>query len=108
MAIDYFGHSTRETGDAQRLILRARTEHPEWFDQILLLYDAKPMKGPFDREIAREFGIEGKSHFMLSVNDKDRFWDCLDDALDYLYRLFGADTLVITHGLDTIRPPPAD
>lgn len=105
MSIDYFGHSTRDVADAQRLIVRVRSEHPEWFDVVLLLYDARPMDR-FGLETARDFGIEAKSRFMLSVNDKERFSECLDDALDYLYRLFGADTLVITHGLDTIRPPP--
>lgn len=107
MSIDYFGHSTRDPADAQRLILRARTEHAEWFDVILLLYDAKPMTGPFDREIAADFGVVGaKSRFMLSVNDKEQYFEYLDAALDYLYGLFGADTLVITNGLDKIRPAP--
>lgn len=105
MSIDYFGHSTRTPEDAQTLVVQARAAHPEWFDQVLLLYDAKALSR-FGPEIARGFGIGARSCFMLSVNDKELFPDVLDDALDYLYALFGTDTLVITHGLDSIRPPP--
>ena len=106
MAIDYFGHCREDAEQAAKRIARARAEHPEWFDVVLLLYDARPFKYRFEAEISREFGIEAKSCFMLSVNDKKRFSDCLDDALDYLYRLFGSGNLVVTHGMDKIRPPP--
>ena len=41
---------------------------------------------------------------MLSVNDKDRFSECLADALEFLYEIFGTDTLTITWGLDMIKP----
>jgi len=105
MAIDYFGHTTRDPKDANALIAKARDAHPEWFDAILLLYDAKPFKYPFEAEISREFGIAAKCTFMLSVNDKERFPGALDAALDHLYTLFGPDTLVMTHGFDSVRPP---
>jgi hypothetical protein len=104
MSIDYFGHSTREVADAQSRIAHARAAHPEWFDSILLLCDAKPPDKPFGREISRAFGVEAKSWFMLSVNDKDRFDECLADALEFLYEIFGTDTLTITWGLDMIKP----
>ena len=105
MSIDYFGHSTRDAADAQKRIEHVRRAHPEWFDYILILYDAKP-PGRFAAEIAREFGVESlKSTFMLSVNDKERFAECLDEALEFLYQVFGTDTLTLTHGLDMIRPP---
>jgi len=104
MSIDYFGHSTRAVEDAQKRIVYARATHPEWFDGILLLYDAKPPSKPFGREISRDFGVEAKSWFMLSVNDKDRFSECLADALEFLYEIFGTDTLTITWGLDMIKP----
>jgi hypothetical protein len=105
MSIDYFGHSTREVEDAQKRIAYARTTHPEWFDTILLLNDAKPPEKPFGREISRDFGVEAKSWFMLSVNDKDRFSECLAEALEFLYEVFGTNTLTITWGLDMIKPP---
>ena len=57
------------------------------------------------RETAREFGIEARSLFMLSVNDKERFSDILPDALKFLYELFGTDTLVMTHGFDRRLDP---
>lgn len=105
MSIDYFGHTTRDAKDATALIAQARAAHPEWFDAVLLLYDAKPFKYPFEAETSREFGVDAKSRFMLSVNDKERFSDVIEEALDFLYVLFGPDTLVITHGLDSVRPP---
>jgi hypothetical protein len=104
MSIDYFGHSTREVPDAQKRIAYARTTHPEWFDSTLLLYDATPPGKPFGLETSREFGVEAKSWFMLSVNDKDRYNECLADALEFLYEVFGTDTLTITWGLDMIKP----
>jgi hypothetical protein len=105
MSIDYFGHSTREVEDAQRRVAYARATHPEWFDSILLLYDAHGPTKPFGPEISRDFGVEAKSWFMLSVNDKDRFSECLADALEFLYEVFGTDTLTITWGLDMIKLP---
>ncbi len=106
MSIDYFGLTTRDAKDATALIVEARAAHPDWFDDILILYDAKPADGPFDKETARDFGIAAKSKFMLSVNDKERFSDVLSDALAFLYRQFGTDTLVLTRGFESIHPPP--
>ena len=100
MSIDYFGHSTRE--------VYARTAHPEWFDSILLLHDAHGPTKPFGPEISHDFGVEAKSWFTLSVNDKDRFSECLADALEFLYEIFGTDTLTITWGLDMIKPALRD
>ncbi|MBV9990609.1 MAG: hypothetical protein JOZ72_04885 [Alphaproteobacteria bacterium] len=105
MSIDYFGHTTRDAKAATALIEQARAAHPEWFDSVLLLTDARPFRHAFEAETSRDFGIAAKSGFMLSVNDKERFSDCLDDALDYLYALFGNGTLVMTHGFDSVRPP---
>lgn len=105
MSIDYFGHSSRDVADAKRRTDYAHAAHPDWFGDILILYEPHAPRKPFDAQISREFGIEAKSWFMLSVNDKERFSDCLNDALEFLYRLFGTDELVITHGLDSIRPP---
>ena len=107
MSIDYFGHSSRALADAQKRVAHIRAAHPEWFDHILLLYDPRPTDGPFAREIAREFGIDAKTRFMLSVNDKERFSDCLREALEYVYEVFGTDSLVITWALDKIHPPLA-
>jgi len=104
MSIDYFGHSTRAVEDARNRVAYARATHPEWFDNILLLCDAKPPGKPFGAEISRDFGVEAKSWFMLSVNDKDRFSDCLADALEFLYEIFGTDMLTITWGLDMVKP----
>jgi len=106
MAIDYFGLTTRDAKEATALIAQARAAHPEWFDVVLLLYDARRMNGPFDRELRDQFGIRAKSMFMLSVNDKERFSDVLSDALAFLYRQFGTDTLVLTRGFESIHPPP--
>ncbi len=105
MSIDYFGHSTREVEDAQKRVAYARATHPEWFDSILILCDARGPTKPFGPEISRNFGIEAKCWFMLSVNDKDRYAECLADALEFLYEVFGTDTLTISWGLDMIKPP---
>src|ERR1700743_625365 len=105
MSIDYFGHTTRDAKHANMLLAQARAAHPGWFDVVLLLYDARPLDKKFEIETSRDFGIAARSRFMLSVNDKERFGDCLEEALDYLHGLFGRDALVMTHGLDSVRPP---
>ena len=84
-------------------IAEARQAHPDWFDFPFRLTEPRALRN-FDAEIAREFGIEAQSRFTLFVQDKEKL-DGLEDALDYLYALFGPDNLVLTWGLDTIRPP---
>ncbi|MEA1941941.1 MAG: hypothetical protein U9P68_06810 [Pseudomonadota bacterium] len=103
MAIDYAGHCRLAVADARRRIAEARKARPEWFDFPFRLTDPRPLKD-VDAEISREFGIEAQSRFTLFVQDKEKL-DGLEDALDYLYALFGPDNLVLTWGLDSIRPP---
>lgn len=103
MAIDYAGHCRLPVTEAREYIAEARRVHPDWFDFPFRLTDPRALRD-FDAEISREFGIEARSRFMLFVQDKERL-DGLEDALDYLYALFGPDNLVLTWGLDSIRPP---
>jgi len=105
MSISYFGHCRLSVAEAQRRIAFIRRAHPEWFDVILLLYDARAATGPFDRELSLEFGIDPKSMFMLSINDKERFSGCLRDALEFIYQVFGTDDLVITREMEQVHPP---
>ena len=103
MAIDYAGHCRLAVADARQRIAEARKTRPEWFDFPFRLTDPRTLKD-VDAEISREFGIEAQSRFTLFVQDKEKL-DGLEDALDYLYALFGPDNLVLTWGLDSIRPP---
>jgi hypothetical protein len=103
MAIDYAGHCRLAVPEARRRIAEARRAHPDWFDFPFRLTEPRAPKD-FDAEISREFGVEARSRFTLFVQDKERL-DALEDALDYLYDLFGPDNLVLTWGLDSIRPP---
>ena len=103
MAIDYAGHCGLPVPEARKRIGEARKARPEWFDFPFRLTEPRALKD-FDAEIAREFGIEAQSRFTLFVQDKAKM-DGLEDALDYLYDLFGPDNLVLTWGLDSIRPP---
>jgi len=105
MSITYFGLCKLPVSEAQRRIAHIRRANPEWFDVILLLYDARPATGPFDRELALEFGVEPQSIFTLAVNDKERFSAILRDALEFVYEVFGTDDLVITHELELVHPP---
>jgi hypothetical protein len=105
MAIDLFGHTTCDRAETLRRLAHARSAYPEWFDGPLFLADPGA-PAPFDREIALGFGIDAGCRFGLFVHDKERL-EVLGPAVDYLYRLFGTDRLVITWGLDLIRPPIA-
>jgi hypothetical protein len=103
VAIDLFGHSAYPIGEAQRRITYIRNARPEWFETILFLSDASDL-GPFGHEIALEFGIDARCKFGLFVNDKTRL-DCLGEAVEFIYQVFGTDMLVATYGMDSVRPP---
>jgi hypothetical protein len=103
MSIDFTGHCAYPIAETQRRIAFARRTHPEWFDTILLLYDARDL-GRFGLEIAREFGIEAKCCFLMSVNDKEGL-DQVRDAVEFVYEVFGTHDLVVTWGNDSVRPP---
>jgi hypothetical protein len=105
VSISYFGLCKLPVPETQRRIAFIRAAYPEWFDVILLLYDARAADGPFDRELAREFGIDPRSMFLLAINDKERFSEILRDALEFIYKVFGTEDLVITHELELLHPP---
>lgn len=107
MAISYHGHCRLTVGEAQTHIVAARSAHPDWFAGLMRLSDAGLPPEPFGLEISRDFGIAAKSWFSLGVIDKERFGACVDDAIDDLYRRFGAGNLVVTWELDSIHPPRA-
>jgi|GEM_PF-1532663 len=106
MAIDLFGHSALSRIETPKRIVRARAEHPEWFDGPLMLADAKKL-GPFGAEIAQEFGIEAKCQFGLFLHENEKS-ELITPAAEYLYELFGTDNVVITHGMDTVWKPKAE
>jgi hypothetical protein len=105
VSISYFGFCKLPVAEAQRRIAFIRRTRPEWFDVILLLYDARTADGPFDRELALPFGIDPQSKFMLSINDKERFSEILRDAIELIYRVFGTDDLVMTREIEQVHPP---
>lgn len=102
MAIDYAGHCALPVAQARRIADAARRAHPVWFVERFRLTDPRAL-ARFDAEIAREFGIEAQSRFTLFVRDSGML-DGLEEALDYLYDVYGEDQLVLTWGLDSIRP----
>ncbi len=104
VAIDYTGHSAYPAAETTRRLTHARRSHPEWFDRILLLYDPSPPAAPFVLGLSRQFGIDAKCQFLMSVNDKEQL-RAVDDGIEFVYRLFGTEHLVITWGMDSIRPP---
>jgi hypothetical protein len=105
MSVSYFGFSRLPVADARRRIAFIREQRPEWFDIILLLYDADAPQPPFGPEIAREFIADPQSTFMLTINDKERFSAILRDALEFIYEVFGTDELVLTHQMEVVHPP---
>lgn len=106
MAIDLFGHTSYPIPEANRRLDYARREHPEWFKGPLHLHEAAKL-GPFGAEIAREFGIEAKCLFGLFVHDKERL-DALAPAVEYLYRVFGTEELVVTYAMDSVYAQEED
>jgi hypothetical protein len=107
MSITYYSFSKLPAAEAQRRIAHIRETRPQWFEVILLLYDAYPPQKPFGHEIAAEFLAGTQSTFALAINDKERFSDILRDALEFIYVVFGTDDLVITHEMELVHPPVA-
>jgi hypothetical protein len=103
VSIDFTGHCAYPIEDAQRRIAFMRRVHPEWFGGVLHLTDALDL-GPFGHDIALEFGIDAKCKFGLYVLNKD-WLDSAGEAVEFVYQVFGTDHLVVTYGMDTIRPP---
>ena len=103
MAIDYTAHCRLPEDQTERRIEYLRRARPNWFGTVLAITDSLDLR-PFGVEIAREFGIEARSKFVLFVLDKERL-DAVRDAVEFVYQVFGTDYLVITWGNDSIRPP---
>jgi hypothetical protein len=125
LAIDFTGHCRHDIAGAQQRIEHLRSVKPDWFvrplteaerarltgppawlEGVLLLTDAHPL-GPFDHEIAMEFGIDARCSFLMSVLDKERL-DEVREAVELVYETFGTAALVVTWGNDTLRPPLRD
>jgi hypothetical protein len=103
VAIDYTGHCAFPKGEAQRRIDYLRSTRPDWYPDMHDLTNARDL-GRFDAEIAREFGIEAKSVFNIYLLNKD-WLDESRDAIEFVYEVFGTETLVITYGNDAVRKP---
>jgi hypothetical protein len=86
LAIDFTGHCGLDIAGAQRLIEHLRSLKP-----------AGPL-GRFGLEIAREFWMEARSRFLMSVIDKERL-DEVRDAVEMVYKTFGTRRLVVTWGM---------
>ncbi len=103
MAIGFTGHCSYPIQEAQRRIAFLRKSRPEWFGGMMNLTDASDL-GPFGHEIALEFGIDAACNFGLFLLNKD-WLESTRPAVEYLYEVFGTDHLVVTYGMDSIRPP---
>jgi hypothetical protein len=105
MSIDFTGHCRLPQRGAQMRIDFLRQRRPDWFGGVLHLTDAHGL-GPFGHEIALGFGMDARCLFSLHLLNKDWLDQCRD-AVEYVYQVFGTDDLVITYGMDSIRPPLA-
>jgi hypothetical protein len=103
VSIDYYGHCSLPIEEAQKRIAFLRRKNPNWFGGMMELTDARNL-APFGHEIAREFGIEGQSGFGLYLLDK-AWLEEHHAAVEFVYQVFGTDALVITYGMDAVRPP---
>lgn len=106
MSIDYTGHCAFPKGEAQRRIDYLRRTRPDWYIDMHKLTDANDL-GPFGAEIARDFSIEAQCVFNLFLLNKD-WLDQSRDAVEFIYQVFGTESLVVTHGNDSIRQPLRD
>jgi hypothetical protein len=108
MSIEYYGHCAASADEANVILRRVEEQFSADTWLTLRLFPAKPLAGPFEREIARDFGIEASSRFMLQVIDKEEAYRHLPDTHAALYRAFGTGNLVLTWHLDHVVMPPVD
>jgi len=106
VSIDYYGHCALPIAKAQKRIAFLRRHNANWFGGIMELTDARQLS-PSGSAIARGFGIEAQSGFGLYLLDKIRLAEH-DAAVEFVYQVFGTDDLVISYGMDSIRPPITD
>jgi hypothetical protein len=106
VSIDYYGHCALPVADAQERIAFLRRTNPDWFGTMMELTNARQLSSS-GVAIARGFGIAAKSGFGLYPLDRGRGADC-DAAVELVYQVFGTDNLVMSYGMDSIRPPASD
>jgi hypothetical protein len=106
VSIDYYGHCSLPIVDAQKRIAFLRRKNPQWFGGMLDLTDARQLSSS-GVEIARGFGIAAQSGFGLYLLDKAWLAEH-HAAVEFVYQVFGTDDLVISYGMDSIRPPIQD
>ncbi len=100
--ISYHGHSGLSVGETNQRLrdVRGRTSPEAW--SVLRLADAQALRGRFDLEIARDFGIEALCSFRMSLIDKERAHLHAPQLLERLHQAFSPAELVITWELDSI------
>jgi hypothetical protein len=106
VSIDYYGHSALPIEETQRRIAFLRRKNPNWFGGMLDLTDARRLAHG-GVEIARGFGIKGECGFGLYLLDK-AWLEEHHAAVEFVYQVFGTKDLVISYGMDAIRPPLHD
>jgi len=106
VSIDYYGHCALPIAKAQERIAFLRRQNANWFGSMMELTDARQLS-PSGTEIARGFGIAARSGFGLYLLDRFRFAEH-HAAVEFVYKVFGTDDLVISYGMDSIRPPVRD
>jgi hypothetical protein len=106
VSIDYYGHCSLPVADAQERIDFLRRRNPDWFGAMMELTNARPLSTS-GVTIARGFGIAAKSGFGLYPLDGARGADH-NAAIERVYQVFGTDNLVMSYGMDSIRPPEGE
>lgn len=69
MAINLRCYTKYSVSDLQSKLDAFSNKHPFVFPKHYILYKSRVL-GPFDKEIANEFGLDPKSYFYIAVNNK--------------------------------------
>ncbi len=99
MAIDLFCYVSKPADVVNSEITKMRSRYADIFEERFLAYDAKDSSA-IHREIAIEYGIDAKSVFMVSLNDKS-YANKVVFVSNIINKLFGSENILILHGNST-------
>jgi hypothetical protein len=101
MAIDLFCYVAMESGEMQSTLDLLKIERADLFPSRFYITNFLEARGPF-AEIANEHGLQAKSYFLISLNEKNSA-NRINEAAEAIKHFFpGGRTLVFLNNENSI------
>lgn len=93
MAIDLFCYVAMRPDEVDSALNLLKVERADLFSSRFLIAKVLETRGPF-AEIANEHGLQAKSYFLVSLNEKDSA-NRIKDAAEAIKKCFPNDALLV-------------